>query len=135
MSHFFPEPTEQVPMIRLEIEAILEKCMYDKPTWTWRLLEKGDGFLFQWEFMEKDLTDPSSTKESKQQARKHYISPYMTTSEVVRTVYVAVVQAEMHEIQERFTFLGKRIFDPHMDYVHLAYELHHIGVDNRIPKK
>jgi len=120
-----------------QIEAILQGITYDKPGWKWRLLEKGGGFLFQWEFMERDLTssDPNAPEE-RQQARKWYISPYMTRSEIIRTAFLSVQQAELHEVAERFQFWGQRIFDPHMDYAALSIALYDdkIGVDNRIPK-
>lgn len=126
----------QVAKTKLEISYILSQISYDKPGWKWRLFEKGDGFLFQWTFMERDLTNPdSNAPEEEQFARKWYISPFMTDSEIIRTAYLAVQQAEIHEIAERFTFCGIRIFDPHMNYPALAHYIDIIGVDNRIPKE
>jgi hypothetical protein len=120
---------------RTEIILILNKIKYDKPSWTWVLKEKGNGFLLQWTFLERDLTDPNPNAEEEEQfGRKWYVSPYMTESEIVRTAFLAIQQAEMHEIAERFTFNGVRIFDPHMNYVHLAELIDDIGTDNRIPK-
>lgn len=127
--------TEQYCLSEEEIRQILSRINYDKPTWQMRLMPKGDGYLFQWTFMERDLTNPNAEVEEEQRGRKWYISPYMTDSEIIRTVFLAVQQAEMHEIAERFTYLNKRIFDPHMDYNMLAYNANNIGVDNRIPKK
>lgn len=117
-----------------EIEKLLASINYDKKGWKMRLIEKQDGFLLQWTFMERDLTNPDSQIEEEQFARKWYISPYMTDSEIVRTAYLAVQQAEMHEVAERFTYCGSRIFDPHMNYTELAVHTGEIGVDNRIPR-
>lgn len=119
------------------ILMILAQINY-KPDWKLRLLEKGDGYLLQWTFMEKDLTNPDPNAPLEEQfGRKWYISPYMTTSEVIRTAYLAVIQAEMHEIGERFTFQDTRIFDPHMNLLQLEQAIFNeqIGVDNRIPKQ
>lgn len=133
---FLPKvPTEQYRLSEEDIWNILDRISYNKPTWKMRLTKKDDGYLFQWTFMERDLTDPNATIEEEQRSRKWYISPFMTDSEIVRTVFLAVQQAEMHEVAERFTYLSARIFDPHMDYNMLAYNIDQIGVDNRIPKK
>lgn len=43
------------------------------------------------------------------------MSPYAAKSEVVRTIYKAIVNAEIHEIDENFKYKGKAIFDPHRD--------------------
>lgn len=120
----------QIAKTKNQIQTIIDLVGYDKPTWKVRLLEKGDGFLVQYTFMEKDLTSSSSELEE-QHCRKWYVSPYMTESEIVTTLYKAIVAAEMHEVNERFTYKGSRIFDPHMNLSALAHNVHLIGNDNR----
>lgn len=39
----------------------------------------------------------------------------MTTSEVVRTAFMASMAYNEHELREAFTFDGKAIFGPHID--------------------
>lgn len=47
--------------------------------------------------------------------RKWDISKYMTESEIVFTVWKAVLTFMEHELREQFMYKGKRIFDPHID--------------------
>lgn len=50
-----------------------------------------------------------------QKGRKWYLSPYMTTSEIVLTIWKAIFTCEEHEARERFRYKGARIFGPHVD--------------------
>lgn len=86
--------------------------------WDFVITEKGDGFLLQIQFMEKD-TDESGKVEL-QKCRKWYISPYSCDAEIIRTCFIAVKQAEEHELCERFRFKGRQIYNPHIDPVQLA---------------
>lgn len=118
-----------------EIQEVLSRIEYKKePKWMIRLLEKGDGFLVQFIFLEKDLTSDSIELET-QFCRKWYVSPYSTDSEIIGTIYKAIQAAELHEIAERFRYNDKMIFNPHMDYVELANYCDEIGMDVRIPKQ
>ena len=47
--------------------------------------------------------------------RKWRISKRMTKSEVVQTVFLAILTAEEHEIRENFKYKGRAIFAPHFD--------------------
>lgn len=48
-----------------------------------------------------------------QYCRKWYLSPYMTKQEVVRTAYKAYEGAVLHEMQEKFLYRGRQIYNPH----------------------
>lgn len=87
--------------------------------WNFRLLDKGDGFLLQVEFMAPDSTR-ATVKPVLQRGRKWYVSQHSCVGEIVRTAYKAIEAAELHEIQENFKFMGKRIFDPHLNPIDLA---------------
>jgi hypothetical protein len=52
--------------------------------------------------------------------RKWRLSPHMTPSEVVQTVFKAVMTAIEHETRERFTYRDVSIFDPHYDVERLV---------------
>ena len=68
----------QTKLTREEIEHVISKVQFmDR---TFRLLDKGDGYLLQMEYMEADVEKPGS-EPVKQSTRKWYISPYMTESE------------------------------------------------------
>ncbi len=47
--------------------------------------------------------------------RKWFLSPHMTRSEIVNTVFKAVLTAVEHEAREQFLYRGRSIFDPHYD--------------------
>lgn len=57
-----------------------------------------------------------------QHCRKYTLSYEMCDSEVVRTVFVAINQAMLHEVEEKFKFKGRRIYNPHRD-VHALWEI------------
>lgn len=102
-------------------EAVLKILAHIKyKDWTFRLLNKGDGFLLQTEFMAPDSKGPTGEL-FLQRGRKWYISSYSCIGEVVRTAYKAIEASELHEMQENFKFRGDAIFDPHLDPRDLSY--------------
>lgn len=86
--------------------------------WNFVIKKKGNGFLLQIQFWGEDTDHPG--KYELQKCRKWYISPHSCDAEVVRTCFIAVKQAEEHELCERFRFMGKQIYNPHIDPVQLA---------------
>lgn len=46
--------------------------------------------------------------------RKWDLSLHMTESEIVFTVWKAVLAFMEHELREKFHYKGKKIFDPHI---------------------
>lgn len=54
-------------------------------------------------------------KPSPWSGRKWFLSPHMTRSEVVQTLWKALTTALEHEAREAFTYRGETIFDPHLD--------------------
>lgn len=81
--------------------------------WSIIATQKGDGFLLQVQFMGFD-TDGSG-KEELQKCRKWYISAHSCDAEIIRTCFLAIKQAEEHEICERFKYKGEQIYNPHID--------------------
>lgn len=104
---------------RLTISEILEvlhrvdlgEVLYDRPMFT--VQEKGDGYLLQLQYYEAD-TDTKDTTPVIQKARKWYISPYSTETEIVRTAYKAVKTSLEHRLGEHFTYCGQKIYSPHL---------------------
>lgn len=75
----------------------------------------GCGRLYiQIQFQDTDNTDPTNTN-YKAHCRKWYLSPHMTTQEIVRTAYLAYMQAVRHEADEKFLYKDVAIFNPHRD--------------------
>lgn len=56
-------------------------------------------------------------------SRKWFLSPHMTTSELVQTAFKAVLTAEEHEVREHFKYREQPIFAPHWDVEFLAHML------------
>ena len=101
-----------------DLQEILSKIKYKD--WNLKYFVKGDDFLLQWTFMEKDLTKPDDETLYEQHCRKWYISRFSTDTEIIRTAWLAVQQAVMHEVSESFSYNNVRLFDPHSDYVSLS---------------
>ncbi len=95
------------------------------------LMEKGDGFLLQVQYLEADV---ETGEPALQKARKWYVSPYSTTTEVVRTAYKAICTSMQHVVDEHFLYRGKRIYSPHYDVESLV-ELDQARTDRREPPK
>lgn len=81
------------------------------------LTKKGDGFNLQVQFVG---IDTDTGKQGLQKCRKWYISPHMVPTEIVRTCFLAIRQAEEHELCENFRYKGVQIFSPHLDLDKMA---------------
>lgn len=95
-----------------EIERIIKRVSFKDRTF--RLMEKGDGYLVQMEYMEPDV-EKSGSEPVKQSTRKWYISPYMTESEIVETCWAMVCRSQIHVASEHFTYKGRRAYSQHFD--------------------
>lgn len=107
-------------MSKLEVELILASIKFmDR---TFRVIDKGnDVWLLQMQYMEADVEKPDS-EPVLQGTRKWYISPFMTESEVVETVWLCVQRSMLHVASEHFTYYGKRVYSQHFD-VHARLEM------------
>lgn len=101
-----------------EIMAIVEEVHIDMGHHEWFFLDrKGDGYLLQLRYFEADI---DTGKDEIQHARKWYISPHATESEIVRTCLMACLASAEHRVREHFLYRGKRVFGPHIDVAELA---------------
>jgi hypothetical protein len=57
---------------------------------------------------------------AEQHCRKWRLSIHMSKTELVRTAFLAVIQAERHESEETFLYKGKAVFNSHLDIDKLA---------------
>lgn len=113
---------------RNRIETILKNV---EIPWELHLLEDkifttadGTGRLYlQVQFNDVDNTDANADYRS--YCRKWYLSPYMTTQEVVRTAWLAYMGAVTHEASEKFKFKGSMIYGPHIEPDSLSRMAHH----------
>lgn len=100
----------QPPKTRAEVQAIVNRVEFmDR---RFRLLEKGDGFLLQLEYDERDV---ETGELAVQRARKWYVSRYATETEIVETAYAACLRSMKHVVREHFLYRGRRVMGPHID--------------------
>lgn len=98
-------------MTKSEVELILSKIDY------------ADGYfrvIDDWIQFCKPVIDVDTGQGHIHRGRKWRISSYMTRSEVVQTAFKAIITFEEHEVREKFTYEGQRIFGPHFDVDRLA---------------
>ena len=73
----------------------------------------GRGAIYlQGHFVEEDVNDGTPAP---QHTRRWLLSPHMTKSEIVQTVFKCAITASEHEVRERFTYRGRTVFGPHFD--------------------
>ena len=69
-------------------------------------------FLLQVQYMEEDI---ETGKDELQRARKWYLSPYSTETEIVETAFAACKRSMDHVLKEHFLYKGTRVYSPHFD--------------------
>lgn len=92
-------------MTPLDVLTIL--CEVDYKDWTFEIdTLPGDRLYLQVRFYANGRS---------QAGRKWLLSPHMTRSEIVATVFKAVITAEEHEAREHFMYRGCAVYGPHID--------------------
>lgn len=92
-----------------------------------------DRFLFQVVYDEPDVDGPPGSLPVEQRGRKWYISPYSTETEIVRTVYKALLTSMEHQLGEHFKYRGERVYSPHLSIESRLHACTHDQFDRRIP--
>ena len=116
-----------------EIRAILDKVEFmDRK---YRLMEKGDGFLLQIEYLEADIDNPGDPTPTLQRARKWYLSAFSTETEIVETAFKATRVSMDHVLKEHFTYKGRRVYSPHFNINARISLCDAEAFDGRIPIK
>jgi len=110
------ENMAQIPKSKQEIQIIVDSISFmDRK---FNLISKGkdeqgnEFFLLQIEYMEEDI---NTGKLELQKARKWYISPYATETEIVETAFAACRRSMEHVLKEHFLYQGHRVYSPHFD--------------------
>ena len=85
--------------------------------WAFLVMDKADGFLIQATFNGLDV---DTGKVELQKCRKWYVSAHSCDSEIVRSMFLAVRQAEEHELCENFNYRGQQVYNPHLDMDSMA---------------
>ena len=79
-------------------------------------MEQKNGVPFlQVQFKAVDIGCDDISPKRLQHCRKWQLSEFMTPTEIVRTAFLAVRQAEIHECEENFKYMEVSIYNPHRD--------------------
>jgi hypothetical protein len=93
------------------LRATIDRLSYKD--WTFRIEKDGIGLWFlQVRFQDEDVVTRAVKNHG---SRKWRMSMHMTRSEIVQTALKAVLTAEEHEARERFLYVGRAIFGPHLN--------------------
>lgn len=90
------------------IKEIIDNCTFGD--WTINLRLEQDRPYIQVTFIDKC---EFSGEEEIQACRKWMLSYYMCDTEVVDTAFAAIKRAMEHEVNEKFKFAGRRVYNPH----------------------
>lgn len=93
-----------------QFRELLSKVKYKD--WQFTVGEDGDRPYLQLKFA---ACDSKTGEETHWSARKWFLSPHMTPSEVIQTAFKAVLTAEEHEAREQFQYRCRAIFGPHFN--------------------
>ncbi len=92
----------------------------------------GDGYYVQVQYVEICI---DSMKPEVQKARKWYVSPFSTETEIVETCFKACRTSMEHVLKEHFLYKGHRIYSPHFNVNARIQMCTEKKFDGRIPPK
>jgi hypothetical protein len=101
-----------MPMKYEEMVEFFAKNISYKKGWEFHIKEKNGVPYLQIQFV---APDNFTGKPERQYCRKWQLSEWMTKTELVRTAFLAVLQAERHETEETFKYKGADIFNSHLN--------------------
>jgi hypothetical protein len=94
-------------------EMITTVSLCDFPGYTFLVwVDSRDAIYLQGKYEEPDTV---TGKVEWQHTRKWLLSPHMTKSELVQTVFKCALTSMEHKTREWFTYRDKAIFGPHFD--------------------
>ncbi len=79
---------------------------------SFRVDTMGSGYFLQVQYMEANI---DTGEVELQKARKWYISPFSTDTEVVETAFKACRTSMDHVLKEHFLYHGHRVYSPHFN--------------------
>lgn len=82
------------------------------PPYTFVIIYEGTRAYLQGQYVEADT---KTGNDEMQKTRKWLLSPFMTKSEVVQTVFKCALTSMEHRTREHFTYQGYRVYSPHYD--------------------
>lgn len=101
-----------MPMMTIgDIQNVVALCHY--PAYDIYVREDGRGaWYIQGEYVEEDIV---TLKAEVQRTRRWFVSPEVTSGEVVQTCLKLVLTSAEHRVREHFLYKQRRVFGPHFD--------------------
>ena len=104
-----------------DISEVLGRVRYKN--WKFRVEFRGEDpetgdILIQPVFFAPDNEEGGTPVEQK--GRKWFVSRYSCDTEIVQTCWAAIKRAELHEMQEQFTYRNAAVFNNHISVERLA---------------
>lgn len=93
------------------IQAIVTMCSFRDYKFEAHIDGRGEMYL-QGRYVEEDTV---TKKPEAQVTRRWFLSPQMTKSEIVQTVFKCAITSMEHRTREWFFYRGKPVFGPHFD--------------------
>lgn len=93
-----------------EVQQIVKQVQFQDREFVVHAL--GNGFYLQVQYREADI---ETGVVEKQYARKWYIEPDATETQIVETAFKACRTSMEHVLKEHFTYQGRRVYSPHFD--------------------
>lgn len=110
-----------------EMETIVSEC--DFPGYLFIVKKDSRGAIYlQGSYREPDV---DTGIEEVQVTRRWFLSPAMTKSEIVQTVFKCVLTSMEHKTREWFKYRDKAVFGPHFD----VEALWQICAENKIARR
>lgn len=104
-------------MTQNEIQGLLASCSFadlELTRFGW-IVGNDDGRCYLQIIFDARDNDHQGVLPKPQTGRKWFLSPHMTKSELVRTLFMAILAVVEHETRELFTYKNTAIFGPHID--------------------
>ena len=98
-----------VVLTRDQIQGVVDNCKFDN----WVLEVGTDQERLYVQVGDPNGTDNITGETLPWKSRKWFLSEHMCVSEIVRTCYKCVQTAMLHELDEKFSYRGVLIYDPH----------------------
>lgn len=112
-----------------EISSVLNNVKYNENGWIVALKMDGDRPYLQ-VICEEGVCNVTGEPLS-WSGRKWMLSYYMTDTEIVRTAHKAIEAAVLHEMNEKFTYKGVSVCDPHIPIDALVELVSNTKLDSR----
>lgn len=94
-----------------QVQDVVQCCTFKDYTFTVKVDGRGAWYL-QGSYLEEDV---DTGKWETQVTRRWFLSPAMTRSEIVQTVFKCALTSMEHRTREFFRYRGKAVFGPHFD--------------------